>query len=98
MATNRETCFQCIAGEEFCTVYTNEPWCVSKINKWMEKYPEQCKNFRKVDGDGGVMIDLPSKCMRTFGFPKKMELSEEEKKIRSERMKRANAARKEKSK
>ena len=80
-----ETCFECLASDDYCHVYTTEQWCKSKIKKWMEKYPDECKNFKEV-GDSWF-VQVPAKCMRTFRFPTRREpISEERKEALKKRM------------
>lgn len=62
-----ETCFECLAGEKYCHVYTTEKWCKTKIEKWMKKYPGKFKGFRETE-DGAYFIQIPAKSMRSFTF------------------------------
>lgn len=82
---NGETCFECLASDDYCHIYTTEKWCKSKIEKWMKKYPDKCRNFKIVED--AWFIELPAKCMRTFRFPTKREpISEERKEDLKKRM------------
>lgn len=67
-----ETCFECMAGDEYCNVYTTERWCKGKIDKWMKKYPGKFKNFKKTE-DGSYSIQIPARSMRSFTFRDKKE-------------------------
>lgn len=87
-----ETCISCISGEDFCTVYTTETWCRNRIKEWMEKRPDDVKNF--VDyGDGGMRCDVPKSWMMKINPRKEVVMSEEKKKAAEERMRKAREAR-----
>ena len=38
---NGETCFECLASDNCCHVYTTEKWCKSKIEKWMINFVDE---------------------------------------------------------
>ena len=87
-----ETCISCISGEDFCTVYTTETWCRNRIKEWMEKRPNDVKNFMDY-GDGGMKCDVPKSWMMKINPRKEINMTDEKRKAASERMKKAREVR-----
>lgn len=88
-----ETCFNCLAGDDFCTVYTSETWCRNKIKEWMREHPDEVKDFKDY-GDGGVQCKVPKSWMTLIRPKRKVEKSEEEKEKLRERIKMARESKK----
>ena len=92
-----ETCFECLAVDDYCHVYTTETWCKNKIKDWLEKFPDECRNFKIQDESWS--IEIPARCMRSFSFRKKSSrtFSDEERAKIKERLANSRGKRKKKA-
>lgn len=89
-----ETCFNCLASEDFCSIYTTEKWCKTKILEWRKTRPNEVWDFKELD-DGGMMCKVPKSWMMKISPKKASGFTEEQKKAAGERMKKAREKRKE---
>ena len=80
-----ETVFEHEKGRDTFTVTAAERWSISMIHRLKAKYPEQV-DIRHINPDGSMVVHLPFEWMRIV--PKRKDtLSDEERAIRSKRMK-----------
>ena len=85
MASERETCIEFMADENFMIVYTCENKYIRRIEQLKEEYPRKVKIMKR--DENSIMIKCPKSW---FKFPKpkaKRNLSDEQRKEMSERMK-----------
>lgn len=88
-----ETCFNCLASEDFCSIYTTEKWCKTKILEWIKTRPNEVWDFKELD-DGGVTCKVPKSWMMKISPKSTRNLTEEQKLAAGERMKNAREKRK----
>lgn len=79
----RENAIEFLRNADTATVNFSQGRYVTKIRKLAEKYPDECKIVSD-QGDGCIVAHIPVKWVQITR--REIELSEEEKKIRSERM------------
>lgn len=89
-----ETCFNCLASEDFCSIYTTERWCKTKILEWLKTRPNEVWDFKELN-DGGVTCKVPKSWMMKVNPRATRNFSEEQKQAAGERMKKAREKRKE---
>lgn len=87
MAELKETCIERIAGDSYCTVYTSERKNMNKLVSLLNKYPNEVKLISN-DGES-VMVHVPADWMQFVRPPKKMNLTEEQRKAAAERLKKS---------
>ena len=90
---SRENVIGWFKDSEIATVTFSQGRYISKIKKLAEKYPDDVKVLENVDGT--ILAYNPVKAIHIS--IRNTELSEEQKKVRSERLKKARIARKKKS-
>lgn len=72
-------------AEKTASVYTFEPTLKRKLKSAMDKYPELVRVVQEEDSDGVMEFEVPKDWIKVTPKVKKT-LSEEEKKIRVERL------------
>lgn len=86
-----ETCVTRIIGEHKCLWYSNYRPDVHKMEKLMESNPDDVKivlDYRNETGEAyGLQVKVPEKWFKTPSRPKQINLTDEQKAARSERMK-----------
>lgn len=88
---SRETAMEYLTDEKHGTFCSSEDKWIRKIRKWKEEYPEQVTiTHEPVDPEDCLIAHLP-KGWFAVRPPKKMKLTEEQKRQASERMKAMNA-------
>lgn len=90
----RETVISCIAGDNYCTIYSNERYWRNFCKRMLEEHPEDCTLVREYPEDGTIEIRMPMASMRYVRYPTKRELTEEQRQAASERGKKLGAMRK----
>lgn len=88
-----ETCFNCLTSDDYCSIYTTERWCKTKILEWIKTRPNEVRDFKELD-DGGVTCKVPKSWMMKISPKSTRTFSEEQKKAAGERMKKAREKRK----
>ena len=87
-----ETCFN-YTNTETAYFSSDERRYVNKVRKLKEQYPEQVRIIAEPEENNGcIYCELPSRWF-TIRVPKKVDLTDEQKQERSERMRRVNEAR-----
>ena len=79
---------------EIATVTFSQGRYISKIKMLAEKYPDDVKILENTDGT--ILAYIPVKAIH-ISITHRAEMSDEQKKVRSERLKKARTARKKKS-
>ena len=86
MADFKETCIEYIDANKYATFCSSERKWINKIHKLKEQYPEQVQIVAsEEDNDGTILAHVPKTWMKVSP-PKKMNLTEEQKAARAERM------------
>lgn len=88
-----ETCFNCLTSDDYCSIYTTERWCKTKILEWRKTRPNEVWDFKELD-DGGVTCKVPKSWMMKISPKSTRTLTEEQKLAAGERMKNAREKRK----
>lgn len=86
---NRENAVEFSTGDGTCTCSFTSMRHVNRIKKLFEKYGSEFERF-EINKDGSVYCRIPISWLRICR-PTKKELSQEEKEILRERMKKLNA-------
>lgn len=87
MASERETSIDFMADENFMIVYTCEKKYIRRLEALKEQYPKKVQVIQREENC--ISVKCP-KAWFTFPKPKKkLNLTEEQRKERAERMKRA---------
>lgn len=82
-----ETCFN-YTQKERGYFSSDERKYITKVRKLKEKYPEQVRIIREPENnDGCIYCELPTEWF-TIRVPKKMDLTDEQRQILSDRFKR----------
>ena len=90
---SRENVIGWYKDSEIVTVTFSQGRYISKIKKLAEKYPDDVKVLE--NSDGTILAYVPVKAIHIS--IRHAEISDEQKKVRSERLKKARVARKKKS-
>ena len=86
MAEARETNYSHLDGEDFMEVTACERWAIGMINRLKERFPDEVEII-ETNKDGSLVAHLPYKWMR-IKPKRKVELTDEQRKVLSERMRR----------
>lgn len=70
---------------DYCSCGTNERKFVNKIMAYAEQYPDDVKII-KTNEDGYIYFHVPTNWFKFIGPPKKINLTEEQREARAERM------------
>lgn len=81
-----ETALNYLAEDEHLTFCTCEKKWINRINKLKEEYPDDVDITDYPESNHGYMVVHLPKSWFTIRVPRKVELSEEEKQRRSERL------------
>lgn len=94
MASQNETCIDKVQGEDYCTVYTTEPKYISKLLEIKEKNPRLVTIDRYIGSgeDRCIQAKVPVNWFQFVKAPRTMNLTDEQRKERAERMKKAREA------
>lgn len=84
MADYRENVIEFYNSDEYALVTLNRGRYISKVLKYAEQFPGECKILAK-NTDGSILAKLPAKWVR-IAKPKSMELTDEERKELGERL------------
>ena len=86
MADFKETCIEYIDVDKYATFCSSERKWINKIYKLKDKYPNEVNiEVSEDDNDGMIIANIPKSWMKVSP-PKKMNLTEEQKAARAERM------------
>lgn len=86
MSDFHETALNYLVEDEHMTFCTCERKWINKINKFKEEYPDDVEITDYPESNYGYMVVHLPKSWFTIRVPRKVELSEEEKQRRSERL------------
>lgn len=92
---SRENVIGWYKDSEIATVTFSQGRYISKIKKLAEKYPDDVKILE--NSDGTILAYIPVKAIHISITHRNVEMTDEQKKIRSERLEKARVARKKKS-
>ena len=85
-----ETIYEHATGNKTFTVTAIENWSISMMHRLKEKYPDEV-DIQHTNPDGSMVVRLPFEWMRVI--PKRRDtMNDEERQIRSERMKKLRAS------
>ena len=90
---SRENVIGWYKGSEIATIIFSQGRYISMVKKLAEKYPDDVKILENTDGT--ILAYVPVKAIH-IGI-RNIKMSDEQKKVRSERLKKARTARKKKS-
>lgn len=86
MADFKETCIEYLDVDKYATFCSSERKWINKIYKLKEKYPNEVHiEVYDEDNDGMIIAHVPKSWMKVSP-PKQMNLTEEQKAERAERM------------
>lgn len=86
MADFKETCIEYLDVDKYATFCSSERKWINKIYKLKEKYPNEVRiEASEEDNDDMIIASIPKSWMKVSP-PKKMNLTEEQKAERAERM------------
>lgn len=86
MADFKETCIEYLDIDKYATFCSSERKWINKIYKLKEKYPNEVHiEVSDEDNDGMIIAHVPKSWMKVSP-PKKVNLTEEQKAERAERM------------
>lgn len=88
----QETAIEYVKGDKYATFYSGEPKYIKMIHKFAEDYPDKVKICS--EDEGGVLIHIPVSWFRAPRPPIKRQMSDEQKQMAGERMKKAREAKK----
>lgn len=94
-----ETSVDYYAGDNFVTVYTNDKTYVQKLKAMHKANPDDFLDwivYKVEDEPDTIKCQVPKKWFKFISPPRKVNLSEEEKTKRAERMAKAREARRKK--
>lgn len=80
-----ETVIERIQGESYCLVYTGERKFINQLNKLSKSYPEV--DIRHINDDGSIVAHVPFSWFRFVKPLSKRNISDEQRRAASERMK-----------
>lgn len=89
MADLRETAFEYTDGDKHATLSSSETKWINKITKLHEQYPDDIEIVCKAEDNYGMVVAHIPKSWFKISPPKKMNLTEEQKAVRAERMRKA---------
>ena len=84
----KETCLGFIDDNDYMEFTTDMNKWINYITKMSKKYPNECKIIH-TNADGSVFVHMPKEWFQPPRPPKKMNLSEEERQERAERLQKA---------
>lgn len=88
-----ETTIDHIGGSPFCSITASEQWSVNAVKRMLEEHPNEVKVMH-TNPDGSMVVHAPFKCMQYLRFPKKRDMTEEQRLAQVERGKKLGAGRK----
>lgn len=86
----QETAIEYVKGDKHATFYSSEPKYINMIHTLAEEYPEQVE-IRSED-EGGIIVHVPVSWFRAPKPPIKRQLSDEQRQMAAERLKKAREA------
>ena len=95
MTNDRETCVERIQNDKYTNIYTSERKFINELNTLKEQYPDNVI-IERVNRDGSICAKVPYNWFRFVKPVTKRNMTEEQRKAASERMKRARENKKKK--
>ena len=85
-SSSAETSVDWFGNEDYCTVYSTHIKFKNWIREMKAEHPEEVEII--FEDDGGIMAKMPKGCLK-LSWPRKVNMSEEDRKIAGERLKKA---------
>lgn len=82
--SNGETCFEHIAGTDYCSAFCAEYWSKKLVRDMIEEHPDEVEVVHEND-DGSFLARIPFKCMKYVRWPSKREMTDEQREALKER-------------
>lgn len=95
MTDDRETCVERIQNDKYTNIYTSERKFINELNALKEQYPDDVI-IEHVNRDGSICAKVPYNWFRFVKPVTKRNMTEEQRKAASERMKKARENKKKK--
>lgn len=86
MAEFKETCVEYVDVDKHATFCSSERKWINKINRLKEKYPDEVTIVHDSEDNYGTLVAKIPKSWMKISPPKKMNLTDEQKAERAERM------------
>lgn len=86
----QETAIEYVKGDKHATFYSSESKYINMIHKLVEEYPEQVE-IRSED-ESGIVAHVPVSWFRAPKPPIKRQMSDEQRQMAAERLKKAREA------
>ena len=83
-----ETSIDRVQGDNYCIVFTGEKKFINQLKEFSKLYPNDVK-IQYENNDGSIEVKVPYNWFRFIKPPTKRNYTEEQRKVMSERMKRA---------
>ena len=83
----KETVFETDSDNKFATITTNERKWIAKLNKLVEKRPDEVKIVSRPEDNHGYMLAHVPKSYMKLSPPKVMTFSDEQRRAAGERLK-----------
>ena len=95
MTDDRETCVERIQNDKYTNIYTSERKFINELNALKNQYPDDVI-IERVNRDGSICAKVPYNWFRFVKPVTKRNMTEEQRKAASERMKKARENKKKK--
>ena len=95
MTDDRETCVERIQNDKYTNIYTSERKFINELNSLKEQYPDDVI-IEHINRDGSICAKVPYNWFRFVKPMTKRNMTEEQRKAASERMKKARENKKKK--
>lgn len=95
MTDDRETCVERIQNDKYTNIYTSERKFINELNALKNQYPDDVI-IERVNRDGSICAKVPYNWFRFIKPVTKRNMTEEQRKAASERMKKARENKKKK--
>lgn len=95
MTDDRETCVERIQGDKYTNIYTSERKFINELNALKNQYPDDVI-IEHINRDGSICAKVPYNWFRFVKPVTKRNMTEEQRKAASERMKKARENKKKK--
>ena len=95
MTDDRETCVERIQNDKYTNIYTSERKFINELNSLKEQYPDDVI-IEHINCDGSICAKVPYNWFRFVKPVTKRNMTDEQRKAASERMKKARESKKKK--
>ena len=82
--SNGETCFEHIAGADYCSAFCAEYWSKKLVREMVEQHPNEAEIICENE-DGSFLAHIPFKCLKYVKWPIKREMTDEQREALKER-------------